>query len=100
MALDKKVLEHLAGLARIELTPQEERKFLGDLQKVLDHFGELRELKTDDIQPMAGGTQLQNVFREDGATTGEAPREEEAKSAADALPERERGFLRIPPVFE
>ena len=115
MALDKKLLEHLAALARIELHGQaapkggeprpaeagrEEEKFLRDLGAILNHFNELQEIDTVNVTPMSGGTQLANVTREDGVTMGETPREEEARSAADALPERERGFLKVPPVFE
>ncbi len=100
MAFDKKALEHLAALARIELTSHEEGKFARDLEKILAHFNELRELTTENVVPMAGGTQASNVLREDGVTVGDAPREEEARAVADALPEREKGFLKVPPVFE
>lgn len=99
-ALDKKLLEHLAALARIELYEREEEKFLRDLGKILEHFNELKELDTANVVSLSGGTQLHNVTREDSTTIGEVPREEEARSAVEALPEKERGFLKIPPVFE
>lgn len=94
-ALTKRDLEHLAKLARIELDPKEEDKLLRDLGNILDHFKELQELDTSDVEPMAGGTDLTNVFRKDGE------RENTRRGAGvDAFPETKDGFLEVPPVFE
>ena len=98
-SIDKKELEHLAKLARIELDPQEEEKLLKDLGAILDHFKELQSLPTDSVKPMTGGTDLKNIFREDTEENG--GRENTNRGAGkDAFPEKERGFLKIPPVFE
>ena len=94
-SLNKRDLEHLAKLARIALDPKEEEKLLKDLGNILDHFKELQELDTANVAPMTGGTDLQNVFREDGE------RENTNRGAgADAFPESKDGYLKIPPVFE
>lgn len=94
--ITKKELEYLARLARIELHAGEEEKLVKDLGNILAHFEELQEVNTDDIVPMAGGTELKSVFREDvprqNALTGDLAR--------DQFPEKEKGFLKIPPVFE
>ena len=90
--LEKKDLEHLAELARIELNPKEEGKLLGDLEKILHHFDELKEVNTDSVEPMAGGNLGENVFRE-----GEQDLKKEI--AVKEFPESERGFLKVPPVF-
>lgn len=93
--LHKRDLERLAHLARIELDPREEEKLLGDLGNILDHFKELQTLDTSAVPPIAGGTDLMNVFREDGE------RENTNRGAgADTFPEKEKGYLKIPPVFE
>ncbi len=93
--INKKELAHLAKLARIELHPKEEEKLLVDLGKILDHFKELQELDTANVPPIAGGTDLKNVFREDGE------RENTDRGAGVlAFPEKEDGFLKVPPVFE
>lgn len=96
MILDKKHLEHLAALARIELHAHEEEKLLKDLEKILEHFNELKEVNTDNVAPMAGGTELKNVTR------GDLVREERLRGerAVEAFPEKENGYLRVPPVFE
>jgi aspartyl-tRNA(Asn)/glutamyl-tRNA(Gln) amidotransferase subunit C len=98
-AIDKKELDHLARLARIELDPNEEEKLLKDLGNILDHFKELQNLDTEHVAPMAGGTDLKKVFREDAEENG--GRENTNRGAGtNAFPEKERGFLKIPPVFE
>jgi len=94
-AIGKRELEHLAKLARIELDPREEEKLLKDLGNILDYMKELQELDTADVPPMAGGTELKNIFRDD------AERENTNRGAGvEAFPEKESGYLKIPPVFE
>ena len=92
--LNKKTLEHLAELARLDLKAGEEEKLLKNLQEILDYFKELQEVDTADIEPMTGGTSLKDVFREDepGKTndTGKGP---------EAFPETKGGYLKVPPVF-
>ena len=93
--INKRELDHLAKLARIELDPKEEEKIIADLGKILDHFTELQALDTQNVAPMTGGTDLKNVFR------GDADRENTNRGAGtDAFPETQDGFLKIPPVFD
>jgi aspartyl-tRNA(Asn)/glutamyl-tRNA(Gln) amidotransferase subunit C len=94
-AINKHELEHLAKLARTELDPKEEEKLLKDLGNILEHFNELKSLDTTAVEPMAGGTDLKNVFRDD------AERENTNQGAGvEAFPESEHGYLKVPPVFE
>lgn len=92
--INKNTLEHLAKLARIELSAAEKERLAKDLSNILDHFSELQTLDTSLVEPAAGGTHLKNAFREDkphGKNTGKGK---------NAFPEHEGGFLKIPPVFE
>jgi aspartyl-tRNA(Asn)/glutamyl-tRNA(Gln) amidotransferase subunit C len=98
--ITKKELKHLADLARLEFSEKEESKFLVDLEKILNHFKELQELDTEDVAPMAGGTQLKNVLRDDKQFQSIDKKERETRNIIDALPETEKGYLKIPPVFE
>jgi aspartyl/glutamyl-tRNA(Asn/Gln) amidotransferase C subunit len=101
-SIDKKELEHLAKLARIELDPKEEEKLLKDLDAILEHFKELEQLPTDQVAPLAGGSDLVNIFREDGADNG-GPENTNQGAGTEAFPETDAahaGFLKVPPVFE
>lgn len=107
MLINKKTLEYLAELSRIELEKESGEKLLKDLQKILAYFEELKEVDTENIEPMAGGTIEKNVFREDTLTQinadniSENQRKNLRKSAiVEQFPEKEDGFLKVPPVFE
>ncbi|KKU98773.1 MAG: Aspartyl/glutamyl-tRNA amidotransferase subunit C [Candidatus Jorgensenbacteria bacterium GW2011_GWC1_48_8] len=80
----------------MELKKSEEEKLLKDLEKILGHFEELKELDTEGVLPMSGGTFSRNILRADDL--------EETKLAGEKsvsqFPERDKGFLKIPPVFE
>ena len=93
--INKKLLKHLAELARLELNAREEDRLLKDLRDILAHFDELQKLDTSGVKPMTGGTNLKNVFRED-----ENRKNKYAGAGVEAFPENEGGFLKIPPVFE
>ncbi len=95
--INKKSLEHLAELARLELSEKESEKFLTDLQKILDHFQELQAVNTDNVPPMTGGTNLKNVLREDEDRPSGF---EHTHKIVEQFPEIEKGYLRTPPVFE
>jgi aspartyl-tRNA(Asn)/glutamyl-tRNA(Gln) amidotransferase subunit C len=103
--IGKRELEHLAKLARIELDPSEEEKLLRDLGAILEYFNELQKLDTSAVAPMTGGTDLRNVFREDGAVDAndnerEGGRENTNQGAGvEAFPESKDGYLKVPPVF-
>lgn len=96
MLINKETLEYLGELARIEVKGEKEEKLLKDLEKILNHFEELKTLNTELVEPMAGNTKEVNVFREDMDVSSRLLREKAVK----AFPEEEKGFLKIPPVFE
>jgi len=93
--INKTTLAHLAKLARIELDPKEEEKILKDLMEILDYFKELEALDTKNVHPMTGGTDLENIFRDD------AERENTDRGrGVESFPEAKNGFLKVPKVFE
>lgn len=93
--INKKLLKHLAELSRIELNAREEERLFKDLQEILGHFEELQQLDTSEVKPITGGTSLKNIFRED-----EERPNKYAGAGTEMFPEREGGFLKVPPVFD
>jgi aspartyl/glutamyl-tRNA(Asn/Gln) amidotransferase C subunit len=78
---------------------------LKDLQEILNYFQELQKIDTTDVEPMSGGTFTENVVREDKFV--EADKRGKKNLEADlrgnlveAFPEKEKNFLKVPPVFE
>lgn len=96
MILDKKHLEHLAELARINLKAGEEEKLLKDLGNILNYFKELEALDTGNVTPISGGTELTNKMRVDEVRADRLGPEE----AVEQFPEKEGRYLKVPPVFE
>jgi aspartyl-tRNA(Asn)/glutamyl-tRNA(Gln) amidotransferase subunit C len=92
--LNKKDLEHLAALARIDFKEGEEEKLLKDLRNILDYFKELQALDTSEVSPMTGGTDLKNILREDMPD-----KNKEIGKGKDAFPEKDSDYLRVPPIF-
>lgn len=95
--LSQKDIDHLTNLARIggdERGKKENEKLIHDLQHILEHFDELKEVDTASVPPMEGGTSLEDKYRDD-----EAEIKFNIESSVRQFPESESGFLRIPPVF-
>ncbi len=95
--IDKKTLEYLAELSKIELDKKEEEKLLKDLEEILAYFEELKSLDTFGVEPMNGGTELANILRSDGERMNT-----NRGAGVESFPEQaktEDGFLKIPPVF-
>ncbi|HWQ21978.1 MAG TPA: Asp-tRNA(Asn)/Glu-tRNA(Gln) amidotransferase subunit GatC [Clostridia bacterium] len=47
--IDKNTLEHVASLARLEITPEEEGPLLADLERILGHVAELSSVETSGV---------------------------------------------------
>ena len=98
MAINKKTLEHLAELARIEIDDKEEKKLLKDIQEILSYFEQLNDLNTENIKPFDGGTKNENVLNQDDVVVRQSNFNK--KRLSEDFPEKEGDFLKIPPVFE
>jgi len=55
----------VARLARLALTSDEQERLTGHLNKIMEHFGELQELDTADVEPTDRVLPMVNVYRED-----------------------------------
>lgn len=77
MEVDRKLLEHVAEIARIKLSEEEIKKFLPQLKEILEFFSKLKEINTDNVKPSFQSVELKNVVRED--------KEEKCLSQDDAL---------------
>ena len=93
--INKKTLEKLAFLSRIKIEEKKGKKILQDLEKILEYFGELKELETENVAPMSGGNFLKNITRKDG----EGKLDSNSEFLREQFREERKGFLKIPPVF-
>jgi len=58
-------VRHVARLARLELTEQEEKLMTEQINNILSYMEKLNELDTANIPPTTHAIQLENVFRAD-----------------------------------
>lgn len=93
MAIDKKQVQHVALLARLELT-EEEQDFLGtQLSQILEHIDKISSIDTTDVEPTAHAVDVSNVYRED--STRPPLTQEEALANA---PKSEAGAFVVPKI--
>ena len=95
MSLTAQEVEHIAKLARLELTQEQQTLYREQLSAILDYIAKLRTLDTTDVPPTAGGGESQMVLRPDESRPS-LPTDVLLKNA----PETEADQFKIPPVFE
>lgn len=81
----KKDVEHVAKLAKLDLTDSEIEKFLPQLSSIVGLISELDEVDTKNVEPTAQTTGLENVFREDMATNTQSLDQDQALSGTDKI---------------
>lgn len=98
MSISKEKVEHIARLAQITLSRDETEQFGHELSAVLNFVEKLNEVDTGGVPSMSGGTQLNNVTRED-----EQPKEHlegESEKLIESSPDTHRGYIKVKAVFE
>ena len=96
--ISRKDVQHIARLARIELAPDEEEKFEQELSAILDFVAKLNEVDTSHVEPLAGGTELENVMREDVVLEAECWKP--GADLVEAAPRKREGYVEVKAVFE
>jgi aspartyl-tRNA(Asn)/glutamyl-tRNA(Gln) amidotransferase subunit C len=76
-------VEHVAELARLEVSPEEKEQLTHQMNRVLDYMEKLNELDTSGIVPTSHATDLDNAFRED-VVQESLPRDESLQNAPDS----------------
>ncbi len=95
MSLSRDEVAKVALLARLRLTPDELDVFTGQLSSIVDFVAQLQEVDTSDVEPLAHGVEMRNVFRDD--VRGPALDREAALSNA---PKRTADSFLVPAVLE
>ena len=65
ITVDRKLLEHVADVARLKLTEEEIKKFLPQLKEALEFFLQLEEVDTSNVKPSFQPVELKNAMRDD-----------------------------------
>lgn len=95
MSLSRDEVAKVAYLARLRLSPAELDTFTSQLSQIVDYVAQLQELDTSNVEPLAHGIEVRNVFRDDVRTP--------SLSREDALtnaPKKNHEAFLVPVVLE
>ena len=88
-------VKYVAHLARLSLTPDEERKLADQLGNVLDYIEKLKELDVARVEPTAHAVPMVNVARAD-----EVSPSLQHDDALRNAPARANGLFIVPKIVE
>ncbi|MBI4993787.1 Asp-tRNA(Asn)/Glu-tRNA(Gln) amidotransferase subunit GatC [Candidatus Wolfebacteria bacterium] len=94
--INKKNLEKLAHLSRIEIDKGKEEKLLKDLGEIINYFEELKGVDTSKTEPMNGGVLFSNAIRYDESET---KCESQNADLISAFSDKKDNYLKVPGVF-
>ncbi len=92
--MDIKDVENLAELARIELTEEEKKSLLSDMEGILDYVKQIESIPTSVGIPTEVGI-VHNVWREDEISLREFSKE----LIIEQFPDKKDGFLKVKKIL-
>jgi aspartyl-tRNA(Asn)/glutamyl-tRNA(Gln) amidotransferase subunit C len=95
MSLTIEEVRHIAHLARLQLTPEEEKRYTEQLSDILAYAARLDEVDTSSISPTASVLPITAPLRQDEIR----PCPPRRKILGNAPSDTEGMFL-VPPIFE
>ena len=88
-------VEHVARLARLELTEDEKERMTAQLDAILGYVDKLNALDTSQVEPTTTVIPMVSVMRDDVVR----PSLDRAEALANA-PDRAGAFFRVPRIIE
>lgn len=88
-------VRHVAALARLDLSDEEQQRLVGELGAILEHVETLRALDTDDVPPTAHLHAGPPALRAD-----EVANSPQVDALLANAPDRWESFFRVPKIIE
>jgi len=95
MEFDKKSLLKLGKLARISISDDKLNNLSKDLNSILEFVDQLKEIKTDQVDPTSNSLNQKLEIRDDKVDTKNS-----AEDILENAPEKEMDFFVVPKVIE
>ena len=95
MEITNEIVDHIAHLSRLEFEGDKKTAIREDMQRIILFMDKLREVNTDDVEPLIFMTNEVNNLREDVAITT-LSQKEVLKNA----PKKDSDYFRIPKVLD
>jgi aspartyl-tRNA(Asn)/glutamyl-tRNA(Gln) amidotransferase subunit C len=88
-------IDHIARLARLQLTEEEKRVFSQQMKKIIEYINKLNELDTSNVEPTSHVLPIKNVFRDDKVRPS-MPKDKALQNA----PSHTDDFYKVPKIIE
>lgn len=95
MSLTFKEVEHIAMLARLDLSLEEKQRYQQQLSDILEYVAQLQKLDTGNILPTSSHLPPQSQLRADVPIEGLSQ-----ERALENAPDLEADQFKVPPVLE
>jgi len=95
MSLDKKEVQGVANLAKLELTDAESAQYADQLSEILGYVAELQSVDISQVEAVGQITGLTDQLAKDEIKESAIP---QAKLLANA-PATERGYIKVKSIF-
>ena len=95
MSLDKATVRRIAHLARIEVPDADLDPMVKELTGIMNWIEPLKEVNTDAVAPMTGGTDMTLAWRKDTVSDGAQP-----EKVLSNAPDKHDHFFSVPKVVE
>ena len=95
MTIDLKTIKHISKLSRISVDDEKAKKLAGDMNSIFDFIEKLKELNTDNIEPLTSVVETTLKLRVDEVKSGNI-REKILKNS----PDENDDFFVVPRVVE
>lgn len=95
MKVTKETIEHVAKLARLNITEHEKEKLTYEMENIISYVDKLNELDTTGVKPMEHVIPMKNVFRDDNVE-----KSYDREKILSNAPSKEDGCFKVPKVVE
>ena len=95
MTIDLKTIKHISKLSRISVDDEKAKKLVGDMNSIFDFIEKLKELDTDNIEPLTSVAETTLKLRVDEVKSGNI-KENVLKNS----PDENEDFFVVPRVVE
>ena len=95
MTIDRAAVDHVARLARLDLSEEERARMQTELSHIIEHAEKVQALDLDDVEPTSHAIPLRNVMRADEVRPSLPPSEALANA-----PDSETSRFKVPRILE
>ena len=95
MKINRELLDKIAHLSRLEFDEKDAEKMMNDMTAIVEWVEKLKEVNTDNVEPLTTMSHEINALRED-----DVKEHLDHKSAMKNAPKKDQDYFRVPKVLE